>query len=93
VLTGPESLSQAEQVRIIGSVIGRDVPFEELSPDEFRRESAETWPPVVLDMLIAAWAATMGVPAHVTSAVQDITGSPARTFEQWARDHAAAFAR
>ncbi|MDT7538469.1 MAG: hypothetical protein QOI82_2054 [Actinomycetota bacterium] len=93
VLTGPESLSQAEQVRIIGSAIGRDVRFEELSPEEFRRESAETWPPVVLDMLIAAWAATMGVPAHVTSAVQDITGLPARTFEQWARDHAAAFTR
>ena len=37
VLTGPESLSQAEQVRIIGEVLGRRVRFEELSPDEFRQ--------------------------------------------------------
>ena len=41
VLTGPESLSQAEQVSIIGDVIGRRIAFEELSPDEFRRETAE----------------------------------------------------
>src|SRR5512135_3600442 len=36
VLTGPESLSQAEQVGIIGDVLGRRIRFEELSPDEFR---------------------------------------------------------
>ena len=30
VLTGPESLSQAEQVSIIGDVLGRRVRFEEL---------------------------------------------------------------
>jgi len=39
VLTGPESLSQAEQVRIIGDVLGRRIKSEELSPDEFRRET------------------------------------------------------
>src|SRR5205823_10444082 len=40
VLTGPESLSQAEQVSIIGAVIGRRIQFEELSPEDFRRETA-----------------------------------------------------
>jgi uncharacterized protein YbjT (DUF2867 family) len=39
VLTGPESLSQAEQVSIIGDVLRRRIRFEELSPDEFRRET------------------------------------------------------
>src|SRR6266571_5046245 len=43
VLTGPESLSQAEQVGIIGDVIGRKIQFVELSPEEFRRETASTW--------------------------------------------------
>ncbi len=42
VLTGPESLSQAAQVRAIGDAIGRPLRFEELSPDEFRRETAVT---------------------------------------------------
>jgi uncharacterized protein YbjT (DUF2867 family) len=91
VLTGPESLSQAEQVRIIGAAIGRGIQFQELSPDEFRRETAETWPRPVVDMLLAAWEATMGRPAFMTSTVRDVVGSPPRTFAQWATDHARAF--
>jgi uncharacterized protein YbjT (DUF2867 family) len=90
VLTGPESLSQAEQVSIIGDVLGRTITFEELSPDEFRREAPVGSRPAV-DMLLAAWDATMGQPAYVTSTMSDILGSPPRTFRQWAADHATAF--
>ena len=91
VLTGPDSLSQAEQVGIIGDVIGRRIQFEELSPEEFRRETAGSWPPLVVDMLLGAWGATIGRPAFVTSAVSDVVGSPPRTFREWVIDHAAAF--
>ena len=90
VLTGPESLSQAEQVSIIGDVIGRRITFEELSPDEFRRETEGSWPRPVVDMLLDAWGVTMGRPAFITSAVIDILGS-ARSFRQWVADHAGAF--
>jgi uncharacterized protein YbjT (DUF2867 family) len=92
VLTGSESLSQTEQVRIIGEVLGRQIEFEELSPDEFRTETEGSWPPAVVDMLLAAWGATMGTPAFITTTVFDILGSPPRTFRQWAADHAAGFA-
>jgi uncharacterized protein YbjT (DUF2867 family) len=91
VLTGPESLSQAEQVKIIGDVLGRRVTFVELSPDEFRSATAETWPPLVVDMLLAAWGATLGRQAYVTSTLFDILGSPPRTFREWVTDHATAF--
>jgi uncharacterized protein YbjT (DUF2867 family) len=91
VLTGPESLGQAEQVRIIGAAIGRRIQFEELSPEDFRRETAGRWPGPVVDMLLAAWGATIGRPALVTSTVSGILGSPPRTFRQWVDDHAAAF--
>ncbi|PWR07266.1 NmrA family transcriptional regulator [Micromonospora acroterricola] len=90
VLTGPESLSQAEQVSIIGDAVGRSITFEDLPPDEFRRETPEASRPAV-DMLLAAWNATMGQPAYVTSTVSDILGTPPRTFRQWAADHATAF--
>jgi len=92
VLTGPQSLSQAEQVRIIGDAAGRRITFVELSPEEFRGETEGSWPRPVVDMLLAAWGATLGRPAFVTATVSDILGSPARTFRQWAADHAAAFA-
>lgn len=92
VLTGPEALSQVEQVRAIGDAIGRSLRFEELSPDEFR-EAAGTWPAAAVEMLHGAWRATLGHPAYVTSAVEEILGSPPRTFHRWAADNAAAFAR
>jgi uncharacterized protein YbjT (DUF2867 family) len=92
VLTGPESLSHVEQVRLIADVLGRRIRFEELSPEEFRRETAGTWPGAVVDMLLAAWGATIGRPALVTSTVADVVGTPAQTFRQWVSDHADAFA-
>ena len=91
VLTGPESLSQAEQVRIIGDALGRRITFEELSPDEFRSETEGSWPRPVVDMLLAAWGATAGRPAFVTSTVSGILGTAPRSFRQWAADNAAAF--
>ncbi|MEV4279950.1 NAD(P)H-binding protein [Actinoplanes xinjiangensis] len=90
VVTGPESISQAEQVSIIGDVLGCPITFEELSPEEFRRHAPEAARPAV-DMLLAAWNATMGRPAYVTSAVSDLLRTPPRTFRQWATDHATAF--
>jgi uncharacterized protein YbjT (DUF2867 family) len=91
VLTGPESLSQAEQVSIIGEVLGRRIRFEELSPEEFRSETEGSWPRPVVDMLLAAWGATIGRPAFITSTVSDILGSAPRSFRQWVADHATAF--
>jgi uncharacterized protein YbjT (DUF2867 family) len=91
VLTGSESLSQAEQVSIIGDVLGRRIKFEELSPDEFRRETEASWPRPVVDMLLAAWGATIGRPAFITSTVFDVLGSAPRSFRQWVADHASAF--
>ncbi|MES1242237.1 MAG: NAD(P)H-binding protein [Acidobacteriota bacterium] len=90
VLTGPERLTQAGQVEAIGAAIGRRLRFVELSPDEFRSAMAGAPAPVV-DMLLNAWGAASGVPAYLTSTVADVVGRPARTFHQWAADHAAEF--
>jgi len=89
VLTGPESLSQLEQVATIGDVIGRSLRFEEMSPEEARRELLAPAP--VVDMLLNAWAAALGQPALVTSTVAEITGRPAGTFRDWVTDHAEEF--
>jgi uncharacterized protein YbjT (DUF2867 family) len=91
VLTGPESLSHAEQVSTIGAAIGRRLRFHELSPDEFRNQMAGRWPAPVVDMLLNAWGAAVGLPAYVTHMVATITGRPARTFGEWAVAHASAF--
>jgi uncharacterized protein YbjT (DUF2867 family) len=89
VITGPESLTQGQQVAAIGEAIGRSLRFEELSPEEAR--GGLKGPPAAVNMLLNAWAAAVGIPAFVTSTVAQITGRPARPFRTWAADHAAAF--
>ena len=69
VLTGPQSLSQFEQVSTIGDAIGRSLRIEEISPDEARRELLTLMPAFVVNMLLDAWAAAIGQPALVTSTV------------------------
>jgi hypothetical protein len=85
-------LTQAEQVRIIGRAIGRSLRVEEMSPDEAR---AELLPilgsPIVVEMLLNAWAAALGQPAFVTSTFTTLTGVLPRTFAEWATDYAAEF--
>jgi uncharacterized protein YbjT (DUF2867 family) len=93
VLTGPASLTQREQLQIIGDAIGRRLRFEELSRDSAREHMiAMRFPPAIADMLLDAYAAAVGKPALVTSTVLDVTGQPARSFREWAMDHAAEFA-
>jgi uncharacterized protein YbjT (DUF2867 family) len=91
VLTGPQSLSQFEQVSTIGRVIGRSLRIEEISPEEAQRELLRIGPSAAVDMLLRAWAAAIGQPAYVTSTVAAITGTPARTLVDWATDNAGEF--
>ena len=81
VLTGPESLSQFEQIATIGRVLGRSLRIEEIPRDEAQ----------LPDLLLNAWAAAVGLPAHVTGTVGEITGRPARRFVEWAADNVGDF--
>ena len=93
VLTGPTSLTQRELLQIIGEAIGRPLRFEELSRESAREHMlAMTFPAPIADMLLDAYAAAVGLPALVTSTVLEVTGQPARSFRDWARDHAGDFA-
>jgi len=91
VLTGPQSLSQFEQISTIGGVIGHSLRIEEISPEEARHELLKIGPLPAVNMLLQAWAAALGQPAHVTSTVAEITGVPAKTFLEWATDNSSEF--
>ena len=91
VLTGPQSLTQYEQVSTIGSVIGRPLRVEEIPPEEAERTYLAEMPPPTRTTLLDAWAAAVGLPAFVTPAVEDLTGIPARTFRDWVEDNVSEF--
>ena len=92
LLTGPEAITQADQVATIGEVTGRPVRWEELSPEEARRQLLAAWgDPGFVDSALATWAELVIRPEQVTRVVEEVTGVPARTFRQWAADHAGDF--
>lgn len=91
-LTGPEVVSQADQVRIIGEAIGRPVRWEEISREAARQELVAAFGDVSFaDGALDAWAGFVTQPEPVTTTVEEVTGRPARTFRQWAIDHASDF--
>ncbi len=91
VLTGPDALTQEEQVAQIGAALGRDLRVEKLTPDQARAAMAGSMPPPFVDTMLRMWAALEGVPATISDSVERITGHPARSFAQWACDHEADF--
>jgi uncharacterized protein YbjT (DUF2867 family) len=93
VLTGPASLTQREQLQIIGDAIGRPLRFAEVPAAAARQEVLTMMAPSIADMLLAAYGAAVGRSALVTSTVCDVTGTPARAFRDWAVDHAAEFSQ
>lgn len=91
VLTGPQSLTPVEQVSTIGRVLGRSLRVEEMTPDQARRELLTIGPLAAVNMLLQAWAAALGQPAHLTSTVREVTGAPPHSFLEWATDNAIEF--
>lgn len=91
LLTGPESVTMAEQVEIIAGAIGRPIPMQVVTPEAARAAMADQVPGPVADSLLRMLAAAVGRPASVTDTVEQVTGKPARTFPQWAADHVADF--
>lgn len=90
-LSGPEVLTKPQQVEAIGTGIGRTLGFEEISPDDWRKERGDVVPEFVLDFLLGIWARATDSPEPILSTVEDVTGRPARTLAEWAADHAADF--
>jgi uncharacterized protein YbjT (DUF2867 family) len=80
-LTGPESITHAEQVRLIGEALGRPLRYEELPPVEAR---AAISPYAPADVLFETWERHVGAPAPVTETVRQVTGRAPRSMAEWA---------
>ncbi|HEY2823041.1 MAG TPA: NAD(P)H-binding protein [Candidatus Acidoferrum sp.] len=91
VITGPESLTQLEQLQIIADTINRPLRYEDLAPDEARLLLVPPFPLPALNMLLNAWTAALGQPAYITTTVADLLNRPPHTFRAWAQHNASAF--
>jgi uncharacterized protein YbjT (DUF2867 family) len=90
-LSGPEPLTPADRVAILGHVLGRDLRFEAQSDEDARTEMSATTPARYVDAFFDFYAAGTLDESEVPPTVRELTGRPPRTFSQWATAHANAF--
>jgi uncharacterized protein YbjT (DUF2867 family) len=92
VLTGPQSLTQRERVRLIGAAIGKAIPWVDTSPQQVRESMlAQGLPADVPDRLLGYLASLDQQAGPSSTTVQQLLGRPALPFAQWAAEHASAF--
>ena len=92
--TGPEAITFADAAGVLSKVLGRPITFQPLTVEEQTRAMIDIGLPESLAAMNAQAVALFaeGDSDYVTDDVPSILGRPARTFEQFATDYAAAFA-
>ncbi|MDT7611875.1 MAG: hypothetical protein QOG96_6378 [Pseudonocardiales bacterium] len=92
-LDGPEALSMHDVARRLGDLLGKEVNYEERTPEQQAAQlTAEGLPPLVVEILL-------GVDASIreewladgTTLVSELTGAPPRPVDQWLSEHLADF--
>jgi uncharacterized protein YbjT (DUF2867 family) len=91
--TGPELVSNYDVAAVLSKLLGRAITYRELTFEENKNAMIRAGvPEPVAEMNAQAFSLTADGDAEwVTDDVPSILGCPARSFEQFATDHAAAF--
>ncbi|MFE7338433.1 NAD(P)H-binding protein [Streptomyces griseus] len=92
LVTGPQVLTVRDKTAAIGAARGADVELVELTEEQ----ALESWrgqgmPEDVIAFLIDVYRDTPPEGRTVLDTVEKVTGRPARTFAQWAEEHAEHF--
>jgi uncharacterized protein YbjT (DUF2867 family) len=93
-LTGPELISNYDVAAVLSNLLGRTITYRELGFGENKAAMIRAGvPEPIAEMNAQAFSLTAkGDAEWVTGDVPSLLGRPARSFEQFAADHAAAFA-
>jgi len=91
IVSGPESITQIEQVRAIGAAIGRELRFEELTPEQARKLWGSFMPESEIDAELMILGESVDKPKKAWKTFEQVTGRPGRTYTQWAAEHAEDF--
>jgi uncharacterized protein YbjT (DUF2867 family) len=90
-VSGPHSLTPADQIAILGRALGRTLRFEAQPDDEARTEMSKSMPAPYVDALFRFYVDGTLDESKVLPTVQAVTGRPPHTFGQWAASHAGDF--
>ena len=82
-LTGPEVLTQAEQVETIARAVGKQMRIEGLTAADARQAMLDQGAdPALADSSVTYWSTLVDNPEPVTTTVTELTGRPALTFAE-----------
>jgi uncharacterized protein YbjT (DUF2867 family) len=93
LLTGPELLSYADVAAALSNALGRPISFHERTFEDDKQAMIDAGVPAAIAEMNAHAVSLIaeGDAAWLSQDVPAILGRPARSFEQFAADHAAAF--
>ncbi|MFJ4682393.1 SDR family oxidoreductase [Streptomyces sp. NPDC088789] len=92
ILTGPEVLTVGDKVAVLAAARAREIRLVELGEEEAVAQwRAAGQPEEVIEFLLHVYGDTPEVGRTVVDTVEKVTGRPARTFTQWAAEHARSF--
>ncbi|MFG2298997.1 NAD(P)H-binding protein [Streptomyces sp. NPDC048603] len=91
-LTGPEPVTAPQQVEAIAAALGREVSFAEISRQQAHAQMAAVFGADAADAVLDVTGGDVNDELlMVRDTVSQITGRPARPFQQWASENANAF--
>jgi len=92
-LTGPDLLSRAEVVEILGRELGRKITYLPVTDEQFRAAVKGLLTPSYLELMSALYAMVRAGYAEVkTTTVQELLGRAPIGFDQFIRDHRSTWA-
>ncbi len=92
VVTGPQVLTLEDKTDTLAAARGRKIRLVQLTEEEATAQWREGgMPQDVIGFLLEAYGNTPLVGKTVADTVEKVTGRPARTFAEWAEEHADAF--
>ncbi|GAA3119134.1 uncharacterized protein YbjT (DUF2867 family) [Kribbella aluminosa] len=90
-MSGPEGISPPEQVAHLATALGKEVRFEEQTPDEYLAALAPAVGLETAQWLLDGFRMMAEWPMKPEPAVLEITGRPGVTYAEWAETNADAF--
>ena len=91
-LTGPDATTPRERTTALADALGTPLTFAELTREQARAGMLEFMPEPVADGTLAILGEPTPQEREVSPDVEAVLGRPGRTFVEWARANAAAFA-
>lgn len=88
VLTGPETLTRQEAVERIAEATGKDIRFVELTEEQARRSCRDQgFGEEDIEFFVQMGKNPPVVGYTVVPTIEQVTGRPARTFNEWVSEH------